>query len=581
MTTYNTGNTLGSSDPRDLYDNAENLDNFANGPANTYQDRLGVARTSLAGMRNAFDDFLESSGYAVPVPYAAGIVLTAYNQLIEYNDEFYKLKAGEAPYTTSGTWGTDSAKLVAVGDAALRQELAAEDGASKIGYLPAGTGAVSTNVQSKLRESVSVKDFGAVGDGVTDDTAAILSAAANSGKKFLIIPYGVKYNRAALLAEASFPDNVVLFDLSGINDNTATGQTTKHFGIVSKDSAPDDTHWSIDSGHHSIISLNNYGTSGTASAAGRKASIVWNSGQFSLGPENKRGFRANALLQFTKESASNHWVYQLRCAAPWVSINGQYEEWSQGQIISGAGVYRRNNAQHYVSTGAGTTGASAPTHTSGTVSDGGVSWAWVDSADRSIFNIREDGRVQFGTGTFTVTYRHKVPAVDPAGAYTAEYEATGVSKFSQLKLIPTTTGATASTTTPFLRAEDGIGLRVMNAAGSTDIARFDEDKGTVVKEFASIVAAAADGDTTPTVEGIGTLRLLNTGATSITALDDGDDGQIVHLLFTTGNTTIVSSSTLWMQGSMNVTPTAWSIITMFKVPNSISNRWVELSRSIK
>ena len=48
--------------------------------------------------------------------------------------------------------------------------------ASDVGYSPPFTGSVATNVEDKLAQYVSVRDFGAVGNGVADDSAAFIAA---------------------------------------------------------------------------------------------------------------------------------------------------------------------------------------------------------------------------------------------------------------------------------------------------------------------------------------------------------------------------------------------------------------------
>jgi hypothetical protein len=108
-----------------------------------------------------------------------------------------------------------------------------------------------------------------------------------------------------------------------------------------------------------------------------------------------------------------------------------------------------------------------------------------------------------------------------------------------------------------------------------------DNKGLKVEMLRTGWAVAADADTTPSVANVSTLYATNTGATSITALDDGSDGQVVEVIATNGNTTLIHSATLMLTGSANQALTAYSSVTFKKVPTAISNRWVEIARSLK
>jgi len=98
------------------------------------------------------------------------------NELQIFIDGVYQERAG---YTVSGVNIIFSEAPPALSNIEVlgwAVSIGAETSSDLVSYTPAGTGAVLTTVQAKLRETVSVLDFGADPTGATDSTAAIQAA---------------------------------------------------------------------------------------------------------------------------------------------------------------------------------------------------------------------------------------------------------------------------------------------------------------------------------------------------------------------------------------------------------------------
>ena len=111
-----------------------------------------------------------------------------------------RLPADRAGYFLGWDAEGDPIPLSGTGaDAGLRTDLAASSGAALSGFLQSGTGAGARTAQAKLRDTVSVLDFGADPTG-NNDSASAIQAAFDSGARKVVFPTGKYICLSALTA---------------------------------------------------------------------------------------------------------------------------------------------------------------------------------------------------------------------------------------------------------------------------------------------------------------------------------------------------------------------------------------------
>lgn len=229
MTTFATGNPLGSTSVKDLYDNAENFDELLNAFVTSWKDRFGNDRKTWYGFEQDFAQFLLNSGFeSVHLTYVDGTPLQVDRptQLIDRAGSVYRVKLPASfPVMLTGTWATDAPLLLDVGDQSLRTALAAPSGYTLIGEDRYGSNIA--NILGSLPYYASLMGWGQGGDD-TSSIQTLINSLSLSGGGHIVMDCDNDY----LVSDSIYVKSNMVISFTGSGFIKATTNTSNGAVLV-------------------------------------------------------------------------------------------------------------------------------------------------------------------------------------------------------------------------------------------------------------------------------------------------------------------------------------------------------------